>query len=235
MRVNLIVLYRLQQMDRQIEEVTQALESSSTSNGKTELQDVEKRFETVQARKRDEERILKDAELELATLENEKKTVQTKLFSGKITNPKELSQLEKELEQIDKRREKLDDRVLRQMEKLEHTGIEAKTQQTVLDKTRVSFEEDRNVKETHRAQLEKQLNDTQTRRDALAQTVEESLLELYNALKKRKGGLAVVKVQKNSCGGCFMQVPEGSLQKVKALELEYCSSCGRILYLDKEM
>lgn len=235
MPANLMVLSRLQQTDTQWEEIQQELESFNSPNGSAALQDIEKQLETAQGQTREEERILKDAELELAALEAEKKSVQGKLFSGKITNPKELSQLEKELQQLDRKRDKLDERILQQMEKVEKTKKDVGTQGNVLGQEKTRLEQEKNARKERKEFLEKRLLELQTKREALAQSLDESLLETYERLKKRKSGLAVVKIKKNSCGGCFMQVPQGLLQKVKSYELEYCSSCGRILYLDKEM
>ncbi len=203
--------------------------------GRKNLLTRKKPWKKAQSEKREADRLLKDAELELASVEAEKKQAQDKLYGGKVTNSKELSQLEKDLQQLDRRREKLDEQVLRGMDKIEKVNKEFSTKEQACNEVRTRCEADQSAHETRKEQLAKRLAELQTKRDTFTQSIDETLLERYANLKARKGGLAIVKVQKNTCGGCFMQVPESSMQKVKVLELEYCSSCGRILYLDKEM
>lgn len=233
---NLIVLYRLQQADKQIDEIERELLAlEGVLPGQEELESARKAYEESRSRKREADRKLKDAELELASLESEKKRVEEKLYGGKVTNAKELSQLEKDLDQLVKRREKLDERVLMGMEAVEKSDRELSGTESAFRGVEARAEGTRRALAERQERLRRQLEDLKARRQQLAESLESPLLEQYRGLRERKGGVAVVKLQKNSCGGCFMLVPESSIQKVRVLELETCSSCGRILYLDKEV
>lgn len=230
---NLANLFRLQQIENEIESIAEELagiESLYATKGAFDSASAE--FEKANARRRDAERILKDAELALSSLETEKKNVEKKLYGGTVNNSKELTQLQRDLEQIDKRREKSDEQVLRGMENLESIVGEWKEKEMALGEAKARFDEEVGIAGTRKEKLEKQLSDLNVRRRQLSESLEPSLLELYQALKKKKRGLAIVPIQKNACGGCFMAVSESAVSRVKDLELTYCSSCGRLLYLE---
>lgn len=233
---NLIALYRLQQVDKQVEEIDKELQAlADFDSGNSDYAKIEPTFEAAKAQRRDAERLLKDAELKLAALESEKTQSESKLFSGKITNSKELSQLERDLSQLGKQREKLDEQVLRAMDALEKANQDFFVKEKHLQESKIELEKEMNTRATRKENISRQLGGLKERRQSFSQALDESLLELYINLKERKGGLAIAKLQRNSCSACYMAAPQGTIQRVKALELEYCSSCGRILYLDKEM
>lgn len=233
---NLIALYRLQQVDRQLEEASQELNSlNSSDSGSNDFKEAEAALEKGRGEKREAERVLKNAELELATLETEKKQTEDKLYSGKITNSKELSQLERDIQQLTKRRDKLDEQVLNGMEKLENANQTLKVKEKLFEEAKSTLEREKNARESRVARLSQQLEELKLRRENFTRSLDEMLLEQYASLKERKAGLAIASLKKNSCSACYMMVSESTIQKVKTLELEYCSSCGRILYLDKEI
>ena len=46
-------------------------------------------------------------------------------------------------------------------------------------------------------------------------------------------GLAVVKINRNACGGCFSSItPQHSLNIRMRKEISFCENCGRILVPD---
>ncbi len=85
-------------------------------------------------------------------------------------------------------------------------------------------------KETVR--IDQELEGLTTRRKKMASEIEPTLFKRYEALRKQKGGLAVVRLQKDSCGGCHMNLPSSTLEKVMSRQLTTCGHCGRILLVD---
>ena len=82
------------------------------------------------------------------------------------------------------------------------------------------------------ARLQAALNETEQRHDELASTVVPAVLGLYEALRVKKQGLAVAKIEQGRCQGCRITLPMNELQRTRiGEELVQCSSCGRILYL----
>ena len=71
----------------------------------------------------------------------------------------------------------------------------------------------------------------ETLKNKASKKIEPSLLLSYEKLVERqKNGLAVVKVSRNACGGCFNIVPPQRQAEIKEKrKIILCEYCGRIL------
>jgi predicted nucleic acid-binding Zn-ribbon protein len=72
--------------------------------------------------------------------------------------------------------------------------------------------------------------------DKAIPNIEERLLFAYNRLRKNaKNGLAVVTIQRDSCSGCFNQIPPQRQSDIRQRKkIIVCEHCGRIL-IDEQM
>ncbi len=62
--------------------------------------------------------------------------------------------------------------------------------------------------------------------------IQKKHLSKYQLLRKTKNGLAIVKVEKNTCQGCRIALTTAELQKIIQLkDLIQCKMCNRILYV----
>jgi predicted nucleic acid-binding Zn-ribbon protein len=80
-----------------------------------------------------------------------------------------------------------------------------------------------------------ELKSKQEERDIYAKTVPPALLTQYDVIREKRGGVAIVPMTNNSCGGCRMALTPAKandIRKAKAMIL--CDSCMRILYLPVE-
>ncbi len=67
-------------------------------------------------------------------------------------------------------------------------------------------------------------------RDKLVARVQKSDLQMYERIRKAKGGLAIVPIKRNSCGGCYNRIPpQRVLELRKNSRITPCERCGRIL------
>jgi predicted nucleic acid-binding Zn-ribbon protein len=72
-------------------------------------------------------------------------------------------------------------------------------------------------------------------RDTFEASIPENLRSHYNAIRTKRGGLAIVPITHNACSGCRMMLtPDKGVQAKKAKNMVVCDSCSRILYLPKE-
>ncbi len=70
----------------------------------------------------------------------------------------------------------------------------------------------------------------QHEREKLIARLQKNDLEMYERIRKAKGGLAVVPVKRNACGGCYNRVPpQRVLELRKNSRISTCERCGRIL------
>ena len=89
-----------------------------------------------------------------------------------------------------------------------------------------------------KADLDKIVEETDIEEKALAKKskdaekhIEERLLNAYNRIRGNyKNGLAVVTVQRDSCGGCYHRFPPQLILEIKMhKKINLCEHCGRIL------
>ena len=81
------------------------------------------------------------------------------------------------------------------------------------------------------AETEKEEQGLLKKADKAETTIEERLLVAYNRLRKNAvNGLAVVTIDRDSCSGCFNQIPpQRQLDIRQRKKVIVCEHCGRIL------
>ena len=81
-----------------------------------------------------------------------------------------------------------------------------------------------------------QLKVKESQRARVAPEVRPDVLSRYERILKNKDGLGIVKVEGQSCGGCFMHLTEQLMNELKKYEqIIACDMCARILYLPDEL
>jgi len=174
---------------------------------------------------------LRDAELELASLQQKARETEAALYGGRIRAPKELESLRKDLEHLRRRIAQLEDQTLLAMTELDELEAAAKRGQEELEAFESRWFGERELLgrqvEVWRARL-KQLQDERARlRGALGRAE----LALYDELRAKKAGLALAAMHNGTCQTCHVVVPSYKAKVVEAGEgVVTCDGCGRILY-----
>jgi len=86
------------------------------------------------------------------------------------------------------------------------------------------------------AETQKDENELTAEADKAIVNIDERLLIAYNRLRQNaKNGLAVVTIQRDSCSGCFNQIPPQRQSDIRQRKkIIVCEHCGRIL-VDEQM
>ena len=73
--------------------------------------------------------------------------------------------------------------------------------------------------------------DLRKKSDKARKSIEDRLLKAYDKIRSTyRNGLAVVTVERNSCGGCFNMIPpQTQLEIAMRKKIIACEHCGRIL------
>jgi predicted nucleic acid-binding Zn-ribbon protein len=108
----------------------------------------------------------------------------------------------------------------------------------VLDATKTKFDLRKADLDAKKAELDEIIAETKKEEDALQaksdtakKNIEERLLVAYTRLRTNaKNGLAVVPVDRDSCGGCFNKIPpQRQLDIQSKRKIIVCEHCGRVL------
>ena len=178
---------------------------------------------------------LKDKELTLKSVEDKKKQFQDKMYSGKVSNPKELAGMNDEIKMLDRQRGKLEERMLELMDIVE----ELKTAAAGAAESLKQHEEKLAAHMAKLAEnariLTKNIEILTHRRETAASHIVPALLKRYESLQSRVGVLAVGKIEGNQCGGCHTGLMVFQLREFEQdKDIVSCENCGRILYRGKD-
>jgi predicted nucleic acid-binding Zn-ribbon protein len=236
MSAQLRALYDLQQIDLDIASAKHDLEAlDDGSVFRRQLAAAEKQLATASDELRKSETELKDSELNLKSIETKRQDFQNKLYSGKVSNPKELQSIEKEIEMLGKSRGQLDERILELYDIVE-------TQQAAAAKIGKIVEQGKQRLALQTSQFNAKTNElnaaivqlTEKRQKALGAVTDQTLLQRYESIRKRHKDTGLAKVENGKCGGCHISLTPFTLRLLKEnKEYQTCESCGRILFLDE--
>ena len=174
---------------------------------------------------------MRDAELESQSLSEKITTAQDRLYGGQVINPRELTSLQNEVSYLGRRQKHLEDETLEAMIQLDGQETELRSQREALSQATTRWEGVQASLRVERAELEAQMKQLQAERSTVRGGVRPIGLSLYEDLRRRKNGLAVVLLKGQACGGCGMRLPSRMAQQARQTEtLHFCPSCGRILY-----
>ena len=127
--------------------------------------------------------------------------------------------------------------------KTKDTKEEMDAKKQYLEESTTIIETKRSDLETKKVELEKIIAETDKeekdlmkKSDKAASRIEERLITAYSKIKGvYSNKMAVVKVQRDSCGGCFNKVPpQRKLEIKQRKKIIVCEHCGRIL-VDEEI
>jgi predicted nucleic acid-binding Zn-ribbon protein len=173
----------------------------------------------------------KDLELQVDKLQAKLKADSDKLYSGRVTNPKELEALSHEVEQDRRLVSSLEDRLLALLDDVEAAEAAAAAAEAAHAEIEATWKRQQAELAESRRALEAESTRLNARRTEVAAQSDAASLRTYDGLRRTRGGLAVVPVQQRTCQGCRITLPSSEEQKARlSNDLVTCNSCGRILY-----
>lgn len=225
-------LHRLQEVDQALDRAHARLEEIADAlSDQNELTRRKEALEAAEAQLQAARATNKSAEHNAASQRAKIEDTEKKLYSGTITNPKELADLQQESESLKRHLVTLDDRLLECMVALE----EAESAHAAASQQMADAEQDQVQLEAElggeRAQLLAEVERLETEKEGCLASVSEEDLAVYEKLRGAKGGMVVSIMQDGCCSACGMSIPPAKQQAVRSMtELMLCSQCGRILY-----
>jgi hypothetical protein len=174
-----------------------------------------------------------DLELEVKTLEDKTASVEERLYSGQVKNPKELADLQNDAASLRRRRVALDDVLLEAMVALEEAERAERQKEDEREALLGRWRVDQHTLTDERCQLEATIAALTEQRDQKKATISPTHLEPYQRLRREYAGLAVARVEDESCNACGVQISDRQLARARlSEELSFCSNCERILVIE---
>ncbi len=224
-------LYELQEQDNEIEQAEQSLAQKNSELGnRAVLEAALQKAATEQKRLDDLKRQRREAEAQVNDILSKINAAEQQLFGGKVTNSKELSNLQHEINTLKTQNDKLETKALDIIDKVEETETSA----AAVGAEYKTIEEEWNRRQKQLAveveQLKAQLAELKPERAQTAGQIEAPVLALYNKLRLQKKQ-AVSKVEQGICRSCRISLSASAVQRARNGQPVQCSTCGRILYI----
>lgn len=148
-----------------------------------------------------------------------------------VKNSREYDALSKEIELQDLEKQVAEKKIREASVRIEQKNAELEGLNNLLTERHKDLESKKTELEAIVAETEKEEADLKKESDLARKNVEERYLVAYDRIRtKFRNGLAVATIQRDSCGGCFNQIPpqvqlDISLRK----KVTVCEHCGRIV------
>jgi predicted nucleic acid-binding Zn-ribbon protein len=230
------ILLDVQAHDTQIDQLRHRRATLPARTSLAEAEQASSRLEaetsSVQAGRdalgREQKRIEDEVATIEAKIEHESKT----LYSGTVTSPRALQDLQAEIESLHRRQSQLEDEIIELMEQIEPLDADLARLEGERSGQEAAAEAARVEITAGEAEIDVVLDQALAEREALAATVEPALLAEYEQLRGTFGGVGVARLEGGRCGGCQLTLSAVERDRIKNLPpdtLVHCEECGRLL------
>jgi len=226
-------LYALQEIDSAIEAAKASLAAVEEQLGESEelvagRQTVEEGRDALEGVSRQQ----RDLEWQVDDLRSRLSGVEGKLYGGSVRNPKELASMQEEANILKGQLRRREDELLDLMVRVEERQAALREAEESLAEVEGGWRQEQKELASQKERLEGELAGLEEGRGQQSGLIEARVLALYDNLRERRQGRAVVKVERGMCQGCRISLPMTVLQKARSgLDVVQCVSCERILYV----
>ena len=226
------ILYRLQQIDSQLDNARTALQSiESKLSDITQIESAQQNAIQAEQKRQSELKGLRDAENKSYDTRVKIELAESSLYGGKIQNPKELQDMQNEIASLKRLVITLEDRELEAMMAVEEAeGKLTQANEALKDIEGKQIEQNATLN-GERTKLLAQIERLESERKATLPPISAADLSLYDQLRKIRNGVAVVNISSRACTACGATLTAALIQSTQSTgQLVRCPTCGRILY-----
>ena len=221
----------LQEIDDQLATLQAGIASIQDRLARSEqLDNARRQLQHVEERIAQHERTQRRLDGEIADLTARIEPEEKRLFSGSVTSSKELMSIQQEVDSLKKKRSQLEDELLEVMDRLEKLESRRTAAQEAVQEAEQAREAAHRELRTELRRYEDSLAAARERRAEQASQVQPRPLQIYEDLRKRKGGAAVARLQGQACGACRVAIPDALRKQVLLRDaVAQCPNCEKIL------
>lgn len=223
-------LIHFQEIDLELQRLDQRLAAIQTIlQDESELSPARQHAEQAARAAHEANKAQKDIEFELQRVQTDLQQTEQRLYGGSVTQPRQLEDLQAKSQSLRRRVAKLEDDLLEAMVAREEADETAATAASDLQQMTVQREAlccrltaEREELETHRQTLHQEAQH-------IKEKIPPAILDSYDYLTSRTGGIPVARLNGDICSMCGMEVLKPTQRKVRNGEEAYCDGCRRLL------
>lgn len=222
-------IYELQDLDMTLDTQRHSLRLVEARLGDDrEVAEATARVEEARHRRAGLDKEIHYREGELGELTRKLAGEEEKLYSGRVTNFKELEDLQRETETLRQKRRQQEEHLLVLMEEAEAAGEQVAGGQQALEALRPQWQGEQERLAQQQGELLQAIAELEGRREGMVRRLDSASLRLYEDVRRSRQQ-AVARVEQGRCQGCRVALSMNEIQKARGGIIQ-CSSCGRILY-----
>ena len=225
-------LFRLQQIDSELDK--SYLRIKEIDRLLTDDQQVRRSQLILERAKKDRFEAEKNLRLAEQNVKEQRLKIersQAALYGGKVTNPKELQDLQQESESLKKYLITFEDQQLEAMLEMDDAEAQFSEASEAHSATEAQLAEQKAELSVEKTELLLDIERQQNERDAASANIIPAELGIYETLREKKNGIAVARVLEKTCGACGSTLSSTIYSEAQVpSKITRCSTCGRILY-----
>lgn len=230
-------LWEIQLLDGQRKELEIKLKEGQYSKElkalKREIEHGRLEFDELKEKYHSFKKLLKTKEMDATAAVEQVDNLGHKLYSGTITNVKEINSSHIKLDSLKDIVKKTEDDILNIMEQLESLRALLRKKSEDLNRKADEFRKMHGTYLANQQEIKSVLEQLPLSRQKILDGLDIDLWNKYQDLKKIFND-PLARVEKSICLGCRMGIPFNHLRLLKqGEELVYCSNCGRLLFWEK--
>jgi predicted nucleic acid-binding Zn-ribbon protein len=246
LREEIARLMSLQAIDRELRELEESLSTIAGRvellRGETELSQAELDRLTLE----DQQSAVERRRLEKELAEGEARIRNKRMRLSQIRNDKELGALQHEVDTLKETNQRLESELLVMMEAADPRAPLIKELTETVEKKRAELKAAEAEIASQVEDLKISISKQHLERDQMAANIDPVLLQRYEMIFSRRGGIAVVEARGGTCQGCRMRLQPQLYNEIQrqfqsAIEtrtarvptVHFCPNCQRILYYDE--
>lgn len=205
-------------------------EAARLAEVKSQIAEFESDLGIARQRFDDIQRDVSKLEGEIELIDQKIAREEQRMFSGSVSNPKELSALQAEVESLKRKKVGIEDQELEAMEAREQatSTIDSLTKEHEAATTEAT-ELEAKVSELT-GDIDAALTQHRNARAEIAPSVPEKVLALYEQLRTQKQGIGAAALIGGTCQGCHTKLPAKEVERLRGEGgLQRCDNCRRIL------
>lgn len=226
-------LNQLQQIDTKIIHLTKRLaEVKANLNEPEALKAAKIEAEKAEATQSQLKATVTDLELEITGLQDKIKTQETRLYSGEVLNPKEAASLQDDIQANKSWLDNREENLLNLMIQLEEVEEDYEQSQQNSQKIQAQWEITQESLLNEGRSRQSELQRLTQQRPKVVQLIDQADLQIYETLRRKKGGLGVAVIEDDTCTACGVLLSNRIIQQaLSGDKLYYCEGCGRIMLI----
>ena len=228
---NVAALYRLQELELDILERAKRIKAINAQlEDDAALREAEAENEELQAALEATEARVRDMELEIATALDKRQSAETRLYSGEVTNPKELQDMQMEVEALTRRKSVLDDELLKLSSERDDRRGKAEEAAARYDQAREKHERESKALLDEKKTLKTSVNQLLAQRKSSVAAIPQQAFQTYNSMRTAKSNRPVAVLRDKACTICGIEQNYIVITAInRGDDLVNCQNCGRIL------